>query len=153
MAKFIYRMQSILDIKYKLENQAKSIFADASFKLQEEEKKLKILQDRKLDYEEKLTNLFMNKLDLLKIKETENAIETIKFSIKMQHFEVKKAEQNLENARKKLSEIMIERKTQEILREKAFEEFKLDVNYEERKEIDELVSFKYNIPVGSEDEV
>ncbi|BCN31532.1 flagellar export protein FliJ [Anaeromicropila herbilytica] len=153
MAKFIYRMQSILDIKYKLEEQAKSVYTEASFRLHEEENKLKILQDRQLMYEEKFRNLILTRIDILKIRECENAIDTIKFSIKMQLIEVKKAEQNLENARKKLSEVMMERKTQEKLREKAFEEFKIEINYEERKEIDELVSFKYNTPVGSEDDV
>lgn len=152
MAKFIYKMQSILDIKYKMEEQAKSVYAEATFKLREEEKKLEKLCERKHEYEEKLRNIISSLLDVLKIKECENAIETIKFSIKMQTLEVKKAEQNVENARMKLNEVMIDRKTHEKLREKAFEEFLIELGVEERKEIDELISFKYNKPVGSEED-
>lgn len=37
-----------------------------------------------------------------------------------------------------------ERKIYEKLREKAFEEFKQELNAQEKKEIDELVSFNYN---------
>ena len=40
MAKFNYRMQGILNIKYKLEEQAKNEFAAANAALAEEEKKL-----------------------------------------------------------------------------------------------------------------
>ena len=39
MAKFIYRMQNILNIKYKLEDQAKNEFMIANRALQEEEEK------------------------------------------------------------------------------------------------------------------
>ena len=47
MAKFIYRMQSILDIKQKLEEQAKNEFAKARLQLTLEEDKLQKLKERK----------------------------------------------------------------------------------------------------------
>ena len=53
MARFIYRMQSILDIKEKMEEQARMDFAAARMHLDEEEEKLQILNDRKADYENK----------------------------------------------------------------------------------------------------
>ena len=37
-----------------------------------------------------------------------------------------------------------ERKTYEKLREKKFEEFKMELAYEEKKEVDELVSYTYH---------
>ena len=40
MAKFTYRMQNILDIKIKLENQAKIAYATASRQLADEQEKL-----------------------------------------------------------------------------------------------------------------
>lgn len=152
MAKFVYQMQNILQIKYKLEDQAKSVYAQARQKLSEEEKKLMILKDRKLDYEMKLKECISSKLNLLEIKKYENAIETIKVSINIQIINVNDAKLKLEQARIKLSEVMIDRKTHEKLREKAFDNFKLELELEERKEIDELVSFKYNTPNGSEDD-
>ena len=39
---------------------------------------------------------------------------------------------------------MVERKTQEILREKAFDEYKKEFDKEESKVTDELVSYRYN---------
>ena len=44
MAKFIYRMQNILNLKLKLEEQQKMEFAAARKRLDEEEEKLELLQ-------------------------------------------------------------------------------------------------------------
>ena len=63
--------------------------------------------------------------------------------IKKQLVEVKVASLNLEAAQKRLGEIMKERKIQEKLREKAYEEFLQELNDQEKKEIDELVSFRF----------
>jgi flagellar FliJ protein len=46
---------------------------------------------------------------------------------------------------------MIDRKTHEKLKENEFEEFKIELNNQEKKEIDELVSFTHN-RAGEEDE-
>ena len=40
MAKFVYRMQNILEIKYKIESQAKSHYSNMQAKLNEEQEKL-----------------------------------------------------------------------------------------------------------------
>ena len=48
-----------------------------------------------------------------------------------------------EEAGEKLDNAMKERKTYEKLKENAFEEFKAEINAEEQKEINELVSFKF----------
>lgn len=63
---------------------------------------------------------------------------------------VRIAEKNLDKARQKLNDAMQERKTYEKLKENAFEQFKLEINDEEKKEIDQLVSFKYNDNVKEE---
>ena len=44
MVKFSYKMQNILNIKFKLENQAKTGLANAMAKLEEEKQKLLLLQ-------------------------------------------------------------------------------------------------------------
>lgn len=47
---------------------------------------------------------------------------------------------------------MVDRKTHEKLKENEFEEFKSELNSIEKKEIDELVSFKYNNNTVSSEE-
>ena len=51
MARFRYRMQSILEVKAKLETQAKQEFAAAKAALDAEEEKLRQLEERKAGYE------------------------------------------------------------------------------------------------------
>lgn len=144
MAKFVYKMQNILNIKNSMETQAKTAYAEAANKLTEEEGKLKELLLRRQAYEDQCREMSRTKLDIPMIQQCNNAIEIIKEMIKKQILAVKIAERNLDSARNRLNEAMKERKTHEKLKENAFEEFKQEVNAQEKKEIDELVSFNYN---------
>ena len=143
MAKFIYEMQNVLDIKYKMEEQIKVEFARANDAYNLEVKKLQDFVSRKYSYEEKLRNLYKENLKISEIKSTIDAIDKMKEIIKQQIEAVNKAAKVVEEVRQKLNEAMLERKTQETLREKAFEEFLLEIKAQEDKETDELVSFKY----------
>ena len=143
MAKFIYRMQNILDIKNKLEIQAKNSYAAARMKLSQEEQKLDKLFEQKKSYEEAYRQQLSGNINVLQINICKNAIELSKNQIKKQLVEVKVASLNLEAAQKRLGEVMKERKIQEKLREKAYEEFLQELNDQEKKEIDELVSFRF----------
>ena len=144
MAKFIYRMQNILDVKYKLETQAKTSFSIAAANLNKEEEKLAELNLRKLSYEEEARKLVKDRLNFQAIKVNRVAIENMKGAIRSQTLAVHIAQRNLESARKHLQEVMIERKTHEKLKEKAFDEFKKEIEKEESKAVDELVSFTHN---------
>ena len=143
MAKFQYRMQSILNIKLKMEEQAKMQFAQAQAKVNEEEAKLLNLRNRKSAYEQSLKELLLKKLDLLKIDELQNAVMRMDEYIVAQQQEVDKAYRLLEKERQKLTEVMIERKSHEKLKENAFEQFLQDLNSAEGKEVDELTSYTY----------
>ncbi|MCR5793243.1 MAG: flagellar export protein FliJ [Lachnospiraceae bacterium] len=143
MAKFVYKMENILSIKYKMEEQAKGEFAAAQAALNAEEDKLEALEQKKLYYEKTLAKLLLDRLALLDIKSTEEAIEVMKYHIEEQKRVIRKCEEQLEIARNVLNEAMIERKTHEKLKEKAFEEFKKEVEKEERRDVDELVSYRF----------
>ena len=143
MAKFAYKMQNILNIKYRLEDQAKQQFAAAQNRLNEEEAHMSELQNRKLYYLKEGVEIRQNGLTVLKMKENEYALKRADEDIKAQQLQVKLAQRNLENARVKLAEATIERKTHEKLRENAFEVFLKDLNAGEMKEIDELTSYTY----------
>ena len=143
MAKFIYRMQSILNIKLKMEEQAKMEFAAARVYLDEEEEKLAELVRRKEAYEEKGRELRRDSLQVLDILENRDAIATMDEFIAIQQENVRKAEKQLEEARIKLQTAMQESKTQEKLKEKAFEEFMHEENAREAKEVDELTSYTH----------
>ncbi len=144
MAKFKYSMQNILDIKIKLETQAKNEFSEANAKYQIEKDKLQELVLKRVQYEEKLKNSLSGDLNITDISINKKDINSIKSVIRTQLANVKKAEDELEEKRIALNELMKDRKTHEKLREKKFEEFQKDEKDSESKEIDELVSFTYN---------
>lgn len=143
MAKFIYRMQSILDIKEKMVDQAKMEFAAARMHLTEEEEKLQALITRKAAYEDRGRELRSDALKVMEIMENRDAIAMMEEFIILQRRQVKKAEDQFEAARLKLRNAMQESKTQEKLREKAFDEFMREENAREAKEVDELVSYTH----------
>lgn len=144
MAKFRYRMQNILDIKEKMENQAKTAYGMANAKLATEQQKLQDILIRRAGYESKARELVSGNLNVLEIRECRQAIDVMKSKQRGQMMNVHAAERNVELARKQLNEAMVERKTHEKLKEKAFEEFKQELLHEESKEIDELVSYTYH---------
>lgn len=143
MARFRYRMQSILNIKEKLEEQAKMEFAAARMHLDEEEEKLQVLFDRKESYENKGRELRKNSLKVPDILENRDAIAVMDEFIFLQKRQVKLAEDELEAARLKLQLARQETRTQERLREKAFEVFIHEENVKEAKEVDELTSYTH----------
>lgn len=148
MAKFIYKLQNVLNLKLKMEGQAKEAFSAARMALDEEEEKLQNLKDRKKGYEEHARELLNGTLNVLEIESNQNAINVMDGLIAAQAVQVRKAEQNLERARQEMTVAMQERKTQEILRERAFEEFLREENRAESKAIDELTSYTYGQKQG-----
>ena len=146
MAVFVYKMQNILEIKYKLENQAKSVYAEANDKLLQEELKLEGIYADINRYEEEIREMNSGKtrLDVVRLKWCTESIEIKKLEVIKQQKAIEKAKKNLEIARARLNEVMIDRKTHEKLKERAFEEFKIEIADQEKKEIDELVSYKFN---------
>lgn len=145
MKKFSYSMQNILNLQYKLEEQEKAAFQSAVHKLEVEEEILKEYLSQKDDYEQKLKEEEQGIIDLKMIRFYRNSIDVMKSRIRSQMFRVHLEEKNVETARIKLQQEMKKRKTHEIMKEKAFENYKYELSQEESKEIDELVSYRHTI--------
>ena len=143
MAKFRYRMQSILDIKYQFETQAKMEVGKAQLRMNEEMEKLQYLIDRKEAYLEEGRRLREETISVNDLRDNRNAVLVMDDLIMRQRFEVTKAEEALEIARQKLTEIMQERKMHEKLKEKALAEFLEEEKAAEAKVVDELTSSTY----------
>ena len=143
MAKFVYRMQSLLNIQYQLETQAKMELGRAQMRLTQEEEKLQGLIDRKTAYLEEGRQLRSSRLHIMDLKDNRNAMLIMDEKIEDQREQVKFAEKHVEEARNRLQEVMKERKMHEKLREKAFVEFVREENAAEHKAVDELTSYTY----------
>ena len=75
-------------------------------------------------------------------------VELMKERIKTQIVAIHVAEKNVEAARQRLQDVMQERKTHEKLKEYAFDEYVKEMNAEESKAIDELVSYNFGKVAG-----
>lgn len=144
MQKFRYGMQGILDLKYRLEDQAKGAFAAAKQRYEEELARLELLREERDSYEEGLRKMMLGELDFLEIQAMKNGILAKEEAIRTQTRTVQRAEHEMEAATDKLKALMVERKTHETLKEKAFENYLLEMAGEEKKETDELVSYRFN---------
>lgn len=145
MGRFIFSLQNILNIKEKLEEQAKNEYSQANLLLQEAIAKREQLEERLEEEKSRLQEDISDSLNVREIRERENAVEIFRMYVRQQILVVMQREKEVEVAREHLNEAMKERKTFEKLREHAFEKFRLEENLREQKEVDELVSYRYGL--------
>ena len=145
MARFVFSMQNILNMKEKLEEQEKNQYAQANMRLQEAIAEQEALELRLENEKRKLQEDISDALDIKEIRRREDAVEIIRMYVRQQILVVKQREKEVEVARERLNEAMKERKTFEKLREHAFERFCIEENLREQKEVDELVSYRYGV--------
>lgn len=150
MAVFRYKMKNVLDVKEKMEDQAKAAFAEAMAALNTEEEKLQELIGRREWYENEGRRMRLESIDVNELRDNTRAIDNLKEQIEAQRENVKRAESAVDRARNNLNTAMQERKIQEKLRDNAFEEFVREVNAAESKEIDELVSYRHGLKIKAE---
>ncbi len=143
MQKFRYSMQSLLVIKQKMEDQAKAAYGAAKVRLTQEEEKLEELKQKRERYIGEKTAVLSRRLDVPLLNQLQNAIETTEQQIERQKTNVARAEAAVRAAQERLVDAMMERKTQEKLRENALERYMQEMNAEEQKEIDERTGFQY----------
>ena len=143
MARFRYRMQNILELKEKLEEQEKNNFASRRAALTEEEEKMDAVLAKRNAIVEEGKALRLTTIDVIKIRENQRAKEYAEEEVKQQRVKVRIAEKNLDAARVRMQTAVQERKIHEKMREKAFERFVEEQNAEEVKEIDQLTSYVY----------
>lgn len=142
MSVFRFRMQSILDMKAKLEDQTKIEFAQAQQKLTEEQELLEQIIKRKDDYIAYGIKLRNEAINVQEILDNKNAIEYTKELEKEQRLAVNVAQKAVDAATRRMMEARAQTRTYEKLKEHAFEEFMLEENRAESKEIDQLNSYR-----------
>lgn len=144
MSVFKYRMQNILNIKNKLEEQAKNEFAQANLRVAAEEERLMELKEKKKLLENEVKKLLETvPLNVQEILLNKSGILKKEEEIQAQQRALTRAKELLEEKRQMLMEVRMERKTHEILKENAFAEFVKEERAAESKEIDQLTSYTY----------
>ena len=144
MARFVYKMQSILNIKEKTEGQVKMEFAAAQSELNKQYDILDEYVKRKENYlieAEELRN--EASLRLQDTLDNQYATAQMDVMIASQSRVIKEYEAEVEKVRVKLTRAIQERKMQETLRDRAYAEYLEEEKQEEAKENDQRSSFTY----------
>ncbi len=144
MAKFIFNMQGLLNIKEKLEEQSKTEYGKALNKLEEEKNILLNLENSKKQNIVNFRESINKGVKPNYIKSINQFISLIDKKIEQQVENVNKAEEVVEQKRLVLLNAMKERKVLEALKEKEKENYFREELKKEQKIIDEIVSYKYN---------
>ena len=151
MAVFRYRMQNILNLKRKLEDQEKLVFAQARAALDRENERMAQLEGKKEGYEQVLKGELTDSLNVMEIIRLQDGIAALQWHMIEQEKNIRKCEEELERERLRLAEAMKERKMQEKMRANAFELFKREEEQAERKSIDELVAYQHGAGMPSDE--
>ena len=104
MAKFLYSMQNVLNIKERLETQAKTEFAEMNNRLSIEQDTMRRLVKRMNMYEQLAKDSATQNVDIVEMRRCNEAIKIIKNQITQQAVRIRIAERNVDNAMKKLTE-------------------------------------------------
>lgn len=143
MAKFQFRLQNILRVKEKFEEQKRMELSNASQLLETEEKRLTQL----ITLRDKNNNLYREMVsDKITVKDIRDFGEINQYYSTVvieQNITVTKANNQVESIRDELKEALIEKKMYEKLKENAYEEYYKEECREEQKHLDEIVSYKY----------
>ena len=143
MAKFQFRLQQYLGIKEQIEDQKELEYGKALQKVEEEKAIHRDLCARRDGQIEDLREALLRPIDPLEVRRYNNIIDRIKRQIIIQLERIATAEAFAEQKRLELVQAMKERKALEVVKDNQREEFLLEQNLAEQKQVDELVSFKY----------
>jgi flagellar FliJ protein len=144
MAKFNFKMQNLLNIKEQMEIMCQNELSKATKKYLFQKEKLISIEN---NIEETILNMKNNengKLSVNFLMLYLPYIERMKLEKKNAERLLKSAEKEVEDYRMKLMEAVKEKKMYEVLKEKRFNEFKIELQHQEDKNVDELISYKYS---------
>lgn len=142
--KFVFKLQSILELKIKLEDEEKRKLADLMQLQAQEERVLQQLQQTRLqriaEFKEKQCQ---GGIDVTELQMYAYIIEKLKNDIINQQLRLKEIAIMIEQQRQVLIKATQERKIYEKLKEKRQNIWNEEEEYEEKKLIDELATIKY----------
>jgi len=142
--KFKYKMQSILNIKEKLEEEEKDKLGRLLFEKANEEAVLAQLRARKANSQQEMKDKQrQGAMDVEELKRYDAHLKKMEFLIENQILRIKELDVRIEKQRQAVIKATQERKMFEKLKEKHKERFMMEQETEERKFIDELAISRY----------
>ncbi|MCL2874013.1 MAG: flagellar export protein FliJ [Defluviitaleaceae bacterium] len=144
MAKFVYSLNTILNVKEKFEDQKRLEYGQAVSQLEKEKEKKKALVSKKDANILLFKKTLIENIEPNEISNINHYTELLKRNIIAQEAVITKAAAFVEQKRVELADAMKERKKYEKLKEKRYEEYLIEEKKEEQKIIDGVVSYKHS---------
>lgn len=150
MNKFGFRLESVLNLRTQLEDNAKNSLARATIELMKQKNCLEELDDISNSSMDSLNSEVDQGIPVYKLKSYNNYLSFLKIKIRNQKENVNNAQKDVDIHREDLVKAMQDRKIIEKLKEKKYQDYTKEQNKAEQILIDELNSFKFNNPSGEE---
>ena len=144
MAKFSFRLQSLLNVITQQEDNLKNELGKAVQKLEVETRRLSELENASAGYIAEF-NEKAKKTTVHKLIEFNEYLSHLTTKIRQQKENVNHAALNVDKVREELVKAVKERKILDKFKEKRLEEFNLEQKKLEQKTNDEIVSYKQNV--------
>jgi flagellar FliJ protein len=142
MAKFVFRLEAVLNVKRQQEENIKNELGKAMQRLEAEKQKLSRLERSKEEIIAEFNNK-AKKTTVHKLIEFNAYLSLLKSNISRQKERVNKAELDVDKIREELVKAVQERKILEKLKEKKHDEYLIEQKKLEQKTNDEIVSYKH----------
>ncbi|MCL2620099.1 MAG: flagellar export protein FliJ [Defluviitaleaceae bacterium] len=142
MAKFNFRLASVLSVREKVEDLKKNEFGKAIMILEQEKARLAQLEQTRMDCIESFREGLHNGVSPHDVKQHNLFLDRMKKLIQQQYVVIHLAEIQVEEKRAELVEAMKDRKALDVLKENDYEEFLNEEKQAEQKVIDEIVSYR-----------
>ncbi|MBU0700796.1 flagellar export protein FliJ [bacterium] len=143
MARFDFKFQHILNIKKHKENLLQEELSQLKRSFQHEESVLWEIEDKTNECLFKIKELQAGIISIQKIMDYHNFLSGLNKDIAAQKNRLKHISTEIDDAISKLIHASQERKIFEKLRERKWDEFRLEVNKEEQEFMDEIASISY----------
>ena len=141
---FRFKLQRVLDLKLKQEDEKKNQIATLMQAIKTKEDELEALISEKKQKEFSLNDNRKRGISILEIRNINQYLLFLDKKINTLRFEISSLESNLNQKRLEYLELQKERKTFEKLKEEDYEKYLYNEKKEEEKMIDQIVTFNKN---------
>jgi flagellar protein FliJ len=141
---FIFKLQSVLNVRKTMEEKAVSQYTDQQHVLQKEKEAFQTIREQKRDLITALKNIQGKTVNVLEIAVNSECIDQCRKDELIQQERIREAKRKVDSKRNELLEAMKQRKAMEILKSRHLEEYKSNIDMMERAATDEMVIVRYN---------
>ncbi|MDI6703075.1 MAG: flagellar export protein FliJ [bacterium] len=149
MPRFSFKLQRVLDIKERKEEQLKGELANVKREYEEEEEILHSLERSHSIYLDRLRRHQLNTISIQEVRWYQTYLSKLVNDISSQSQKLEDLLRRIDELKEKLIEVSKERRVLEKLKERKWDEFKHEVEYLEQETLDEIGTSRHIRGEGS----